>query len=183
VKVTSNGTTAVRTLIYDTVPPVVSILANANATPFTIKGGIEPSARITAIAAKQNGADISIPLSVLSYAVDPVTGSVVWTANLNGYPYDKTTLKFTAVDAASNLKTMFFKSGKPIGDVNIDGLVALDDALACLRHVAGTEILTGESEFQADVGSLVDGHAAQDGSIDITDANLIHRKSYDLVSF
>ena len=183
VKVTSNGTTAVRTLIYDTVPPVVSILANANATPSKIKGTIEPSAKITAIDAKLNGVDISIPLTVLTYEVDPASGSVVWTANLSAYSYDKSTLKFTAVDPAMNQRVMFFKSGKPTGDINNDGRVRLDDALAVLRHVAETDMLIDDPAFQADVGSLVEGQAAQDGMIDITDAVLILGKSYDLVNF
>jgi hypothetical protein len=188
-KVSANtATAAIRNIIYDTTPPAISIQANSYATPSQIVGSVEPSARITAIDAKLNGTAYSIPLSVLSYTLPsvPASGAVVWSANLSqpiSYPYDEGSLTFTAVDPASNAKTITYAKGVPVGDINHDGKVDIDDALLCLRHICGTPTPLDSDWFQADVGLLVDGHAAQDGNVDISDAVLILGKAAGIVTF
>jgi hypothetical protein len=187
VKVTADSATAaIRNIIYDTTPPAISIQANANETPSKIVGSIEPSAKITAIDAKLNGNSYSIPLSVLSYdAYVPGSGSVVWHADLTApqYAYDKDSLIFTAVDPALNQKQITYAKGVPVGDINKDGKVDLDDALLCLRKIVGTYTPPESDWFQADVGLLVDGHAAQDGIVNISDAVLILNKAAGVVTF
>jgi len=184
VKLIANAaTTAVRNIIYDTTLPEITIKADSKISPTKISGLIDPSAKISAVsAALGTGTPFTIPVSVLTFdSYNPASGSVVWHADLNGYTYDKIT--FTTADPAGNLKDLMREAGVPTGDVDADGVVRLSDALAALRHVAGTESLLGTPKFQADVGALVEGHAGQDGIIDIHDAVLILGKSYGLISF
>jgi hypothetical protein len=184
VKVTSGTTTAVRNIIYDTTPPELVLQADSKATPTTISGVLEPSAKISAISAKLNSAPISIPLSVITYApYNPAKGVVSWQADMTGKPYDAESLTFTAVDPAGNAKDLVYISFLPTGDIDGDGVVRLSDALAALRHVSGTETLTGAAFKQGDVGSLVDGHAGRDGVVDISDTVLILNKAYGLMNF
>lgn len=183
VKVSANAaTSAVRNIIYDTVPPEFSIQANTKPAPTTISGALEPSAKIAAISASLSGSNVVIPLSAISYdAYDAVTDSVVWHANLSSYTYD--TISFTAVDPAGNTSLLAYDAVVPTGDVDGDGTVRLADALAALRHVAGTQPLVANPFIQADVGALVESRAGRDGKVDITDATLILKKSYGLLSF
>lgn len=183
VKVAADAaTTAVRNILYDTTLPELTLRADSKPMPTTISGAIEPSAKISAITAKLSGSSVVIPLSVISFdPYDQASDSVVWHAALNGYTYDEIT--FTTADPAGNLKDMKREAGIPSGDVDGDGAVRLSDALSALRHVAGTEALIGNPKFQADVGALVEGHAGQDGIVDIHDAVLILGKSYGLLSF
>jgi hypothetical protein len=189
VKVVANGsTTAIRNILYDATAPVLSIQANASVAPSLLTGTIEPSAKLASVVTSLNGVDTTLPLSRITFDnYDPATGAAVWHANLSGYAFDSLTV--TTVDPAGNHATHDFVNGIPTGDVDGDGVVRLSDAMACLRHVAGTETLPGSSRdknsprFQADVGGLVDGYAAQDGEITVDDALLILQKSYGLKSF
>jgi hypothetical protein len=83
-----------------------------------------------------------------------------------------------------------YTQGIPTGDIDGDGVVRLADALAALRHVAGTERINPlgtDAEktkfFQGDVGGLINGRAARDGVIDIADSVLILSKAYGLLTF
>jgi len=113
--------------------------------------------------------------------------SMVWSVDLTGYTYDS--ISFTTLDPAGNATVRTFVNGIPTGDVDMDGAVRLSDALACLRHVAGTEPLPGlptvkeSPRFQADVGSLIGSRAAQDGEVTVVDAVLILQKAYGLMTF
>lgn len=182
VKVAADAaTTAVRNIIYDTTLPEITIQADSKISPTMISGLIDPSAKISKITGSLGtGSPFDIPVV---YPFVQFTGSVVWHANLNGYPYD--TVTFTAISPAGNEKSLTRKAGIPTGDIDGDGVVRLSDALAALRHVAGTEpfIENSNKKFQADVGALVEGRAGQDGVVDITDAVLILGKSYGLLSF
>jgi hypothetical protein len=189
VKVAANGsTTAIRNILYDATAPVLSIQANASVAPTQLSGTVEPSAKLAGIITRLNGVDTALPLSRITFDnYDPAAGAAVWHANLSGYAFD--TLTVSTVDPAGNQTSRDFVNGIPTGDVDGDGVVRLSDAMACLRHVAGTEVLPGSSRdknsprFQADVGGLVDGYAAQDGEITVDDALLILQKSYGLKSF
>lgn len=182
VKIIANAaTTAVRNIIYDNTLPDLAIQSNTQAMPTLVTGIIEPSAKMKAVSASLKGVPVNIPISVLSFAPVDSNGSVVWHANLGGYTYD--TLSFTTTDPAGNDKLMPYVKGIPTGDIDADGTVRLSDALACLRHVAGKDALSGEPRFQADVGSLVEGHAAQDGDVTVVDAVLILQKAYGLMTF
>ena len=183
VKVSANAaTSAVRNIIYDTIAPDLTIQADSKPAPIIISGAIEPSAKISAITASLLGTPVAIPLSVLSYApYDAATDSVVWHATLSGYAYD--TISFTAVDPAGNTSQLAYSAVVPTGDVDGDGSIRLADALTALRHVAGTQALIGNPFVQADVGALVENRAGRDGKVDITDATLILKKSYGLLSF
>lgn len=183
VKVTANAaTSAVRNIIYDIVAPEFSLQADSKPAPVTVSGSLEASAKITAITASLSGSPVSIPLSVISYdAYDAAVDAVVWHANLTGYTYD--TISFAAVDPAGNASALAYSAVVPTGDVDGDGSVRLADALSALRHVAGTQALTGNPFVQADVGLLVENRAGRDGKVDIGDAGLILKKSYGLLSF
>ena len=183
VKVAANAvTTAVRNIIYDTLAPEFTLQADSKPAPSTISGALEPSAKITGITATLLGSPVAIPLTAISYdAYNAVTDSVVWHANLTGYIYD--TISFTAVDPAGNSSALAYSTVVPTGDVDADGSVRLADALSALRHVAGTQALTGNSFVQADVGLLVENRVGYDGKVDIGDAGLILKKSYGLLNF
>ncbi len=189
VKVTADAaTTAIRNIIYDTTPPEMQIQSNANAMPSQVTGSIEPSSNISLIDATLNGVPYTIPTDKVTYsAYDPATLSVLWTADLIAYNYDEGSLAFTAVDPASNTTKLFYVKGMPTGDTYVDdgktGLIDINDALYCLRHVVGTTTLLGNRRFHGDVGSQVGGHAAQDGAINIVDCTLILGKITGLLSF
>jgi hypothetical protein len=182
IKVVAGATTAVRNIVRDTVLPALTIQADSRTMPTTISGVIEPSAKISAITAQLDTVPVTIPLSVITFdAYDPATNSVVWHANLSGYTYD--TISFTTVDPAGNQRALPYDIGVPSGDIDQDGTVRLNDALAALRHTAGTQVLTTPEFKQADVGSLVNGRAGRDGVVDISDAILILNKAYGLMTF
>lgn len=187
VKVIANASTAaIRNIIYDTTLPEMAIQADAKVAPTQIKGTIEPSAKIASITLHAAGVDSQLPLSNVTFT-NPSAGVVVWNANLSGYAYE--TISFTTADPAGNQTVRTFVNGLPTGDVDGDGAVRLSDAMATLRHVAGTQYLPGtaidknSSRFQGDVGSLIDGKVAQDGDVTVVDAVLILKKAYGLMTF
>jgi len=191
VKVMANGATAaVRNIIRDDTAPLMAIQANSAIAPTTIAGAIEPSAKLAGITARINSVDTPLPIStVVTFdTYNQTTTAAVWHANLVSYSgYES--IKFTTVDPAGNPTERTFVNGIPTGDVDRDGVVRLSDAMACLRHVAGTEPLSGSEldkntpRFQADVGSLIQERAAQDGVVTVEDAMLILLKAYGLKSF
>ncbi len=186
----ANGATAaVRNILYDASAPVMAIQANSNIAPSAITGAIEPSAKLAGVTTTLDGVDTSLPIAtVITFdSYNQTKPAAVWRANLAGYSYDS--IKFTTVDPAGNQTQRTFVNGIPTGDVDRDGAVRLSDAMACLRHVAGTQLLTGSvtdknaPRFQADVGSLIEERAAQDGDVTVEDAMLILLKAYGLKSF
>jgi len=184
IKIISNTTTtaAVRNIIYDTMAPVLSIQADSKSMPTTINGSLEPSAKISAITASLGGTPVIIPISKITFEPNDQSGSVLWHADLASYGYDA--LSFTARDPALNETTLSYAIGIPTGDVDGDGTVRLADALAALRHVAGTEQISDPDKFfNGDVGGLIRGRTARDGVIDITDSVLILNKAYGLMAF
>lgn len=190
VKVIADGNTAaVRNIIRDSVAPVISIQSSANATPAAITGSIEPSAKLADITTRLDGVDTHVPLSMVTFDPysDQSAGDAVWHADLSAYPYSAVT--FTTKDPAGNTSQLSFVSGIPTGDVDGDGVVRLSDAMATLRHAAGTETLAGSPldnktpRFQADVGGLIENRVAQDGAVTVQDAVLILLKAYGLKTF
>lgn len=182
VKIISNGTTALRNIIYDNLAPALTVRADSKSMPSKIYGSLEPSAKISAITATLGGAPVVIPLSKIAFDPYDQSGAVVWSADLNGYTYDS--ISFTALDPAGNSTNLAYKQGIPTGDIDGDGSVRLADALAALRHVAGTEsIVDPDQLFNGDVGALVNGRASRDGTVDIVDSVLILNKAYGLLSF
>jgi hypothetical protein len=180
--IAAGGTTAVRNIIYDTVLPDLTIQADSKLMPTSITGTIEPSAKISAITASLGGTPVPIPVSAITFDPYDQMGTVMWHANLAPYAYDA--ISFTSVDPAGNSTTLSYKQGIPTGDIDGDGVVRLADALAALRHVAGTEAIIDSTKFfNGDVGGLVAGHASRDGIIDITDSVLILNKAYGLLAF
>jgi len=186
--IADGGTTAVRNIVYDANAPLMAIQANAVLSPSQITGTIEPSAKLAGITAKIGGVDTPLPISIVNFdTYDSSKGVVVWHANLASYSIEN--ISFATVDPAGNQTTRFFVNGIPTGDIDMDGVVRLSDAMACLRHVAGTELLSGAPtikdtpRFQADVGSLIENRAAQDGDVTIEDAVLILKKAYGLMNF
>jgi len=186
--IAGGGTTAVRNIVYDANAPLMAIQANAVLSPSQITGTIEPSAKLAGITAKIGGVDTPLPISIVNFdTYDSSKGVVVWHANLASYSIEN--ISFATVDPAGNQTTRFFVNGIPTGDIDMDGVVRLSDAMACLRHVAGTELLPGAPtikdtpRFQADVGSLIENRAAQDGDVTIEDAVLILKKAYGLMNF
>jgi len=179
IKVTAGSTKTVRNIIRDTALPDLTLQADSKAMPSIITGAIEPSAKIS-IAAELETVPVAIPITAITFD-EATSDSVTWSANLAGYTYDVIT--FTTVDPAGNEKVLPYDKGIPTGDIDQDGVVRLSDALAALRHVAGTQTLTGQGFKQGDVGYLVRGRAGRDGVIDINDAVLILNKSYGLMTF
>jgi len=189
VKVMADGATAaIRNIMYDSTAPTLAIQANSAVAPTAISGAIEPTAKLAGITARISGADTPLPISIVTFdAYNQSTAAAVWHANLTGYSYES--IKFTTVDPAGNQTQRIFVNGIPTGDVDLDGKVRLSDAMATLRHVAGTEALSGSEldkntpRFQADVGGLIAERAAQDGIVTVEDAMLILLKAYGLKTF
>lgn len=69
------------------------------------------------------------------------------------------------------------------GDVDGDGVVRLADALAVLRHVAGTESLTYSHLLACDVSGGGGPLPSPDGVCAITDMVMILNKAYGLIVF
>ncbi len=59
------------------------------------------------------------------------------------------------------------------GDVNLDGVIGLDDALLALRHAMSISMLEGDGLLAADFNG--------DGSVSMDDALMILRKAMDLI--
>jgi hypothetical protein len=181
VKIISNATTAVRNIIYDATTPDLTIQADSKPIPTKISGSIESSAKFS-LSALNGVTPVAVPLSRITFEPNDQSGSIVWHVDLSGYVYD--TISFTATDPADNSSLLPYKNGIPTGDVDGDGVVRLADALAALRHVAGTEAIVDINKFfNGDVGGLVQGHVSRDGVIDITDSVLILNKAYGLMDF
>lgn len=68
---------------------------------------------------------------------------------------------FTMPNASVFITAEFYM----IGDVNLDGVIDVSDALAALRHASGQEVLTGDALLAADVNG--------DGSVTQADSNII----------
>lgn len=68
---------------------------------------------------------------------------------------------FTMPNAHVTITAEFYM----IGDVNLDGVIDISDALAALRHASGQEVLTGDALLAADVNG--------DGSVTQADSNII----------
>ncbi len=68
---------------------------------------------------------------------------------------------FTMPNAHVTITAEFYM----IGDVNLDGVIDISDALAALRHASGQEVLTGDAFLAADVNG--------DGSVTQADSNII----------
>jgi hypothetical protein len=179
---TASGTSAVRNIIYDNTAPVLGIQADSRSMPPMISGSIEGSSKISAITASLSGVNVPIPMSAVTFgSYNSATDTVVWHANLSSYAYD--TISFTTTDPAGNDKMRVRTASIPKGDIDKDGYVKLSDALAALRHSAGTGILVGNDFIEGDVGSLVDGRVSSDGEVNVIDAVLILRKAYGLITF
>lgn len=188
IKIISSGASAVRNIIYDTTAPELSIQADSKPMPTYIYGALEPSVKMAAITASLDNVAVTPAILVTEKVTfDPYdqSGKVTWKADLSSYAYDK--ISFKAIDSAGNETVLFYASGIPTGDIDGDGAVRLADALAALRHAAGTEVLDPEIHvnkfFNGDVGQLIKGRAARDGIIDITDSVLILNKAYGLMAF
>ena len=181
VKIISNGTTAIRNIIYDTAKPELTILADSKPMPASVTGSIDPNAKLT-VTTWVGTTPTVVPISKIT---SDQSDQSVWYVDLSGIAYDK--VIFTATDPAGNSYDLTYKPGIPTGDIDEDGTVRLADALAALRHVAGTEVinpLTQDTKyFNGDVGGLVKGRVARDGVIDISDAVLILNKAYGLMAF
>jgi hypothetical protein len=181
VKIISNGTTAIRNIIYDTTQPELTILADSKTMPANVTGSIDPNAKLS-VTTWVGTTPTVVPVSKIT---SDLSDQFVWYVDLSGIAYDMVT--FTATDPAGNSYDLDYKSGIPTGDIDADGTVRLADALAALRHVAGTEPinpLTQETKFfNGDVGELVKGRVGRNGIIDITDAVLILNKAYGLMAF
>jgi len=177
-----SGTTAVRNIISDKTSPALTVQADTKSMPTTIYGTLEPSAKLSAINATLGVSTVDIPMSRITFSTYNGSGSVSWQADLNTYTYDA--ISFSALDPAGNSRTVAYEKGIPTGDIDGDGTVRLADALAALRHVAGTETISDPTKlFNGDVGALVNNRAARDGVIDITDSVLILNKAYGLLLF
>ncbi len=178
---TAGGTSAIRNIIYDNNSPIVGIQADSRSMPATISGSVEGSAKITATASL-NSVAVDIPSSLFSFSpYNSATNTFIWHVDLSAKAYD--TISFTATDPSGNSKNRTRSMVLPKGDVDLDGTVRLSDALATLRHSAGTETLVGGAFEQADVGSLIDGRVSSDGNVNVIDATLILKKSYGLLNF
>lgn len=84
-----NSSTTVRNVIYDTIPPTVTVDPVDPAAPAIISGTVEPGSTVTL---EQGG---------LVVGLARVMGAT-WTIDLSGTPYDPATLVAVATDAAGN---------------------------------------------------------------------------------
>jgi hypothetical protein len=110
-------------------------------------------------------------------AVGTVTYSGgVATLDLTGVAYDATTLNIQALSPAG--------LSSRDGDINLDGVVDIADALKALRVLAGLDPQPSfEQMLHGDVGPVVSGSATTDNRIRMSDVVVILEKSIGLSSW
>ena len=167
--VTENGisSSSVRTIIADTVPPVLLIDPPASPAPGILTGRFSPGMSISA--SDKNG-----PVGTLA-----VTDST-WRLDLSGVSYDPATLTVSAVDAAGNRAWRNLAFTGPDGDLSGDGKVSVADALKALRLVVNMDLPTVNDYLHADIGMVANGRANPKGSIELSDALTILRRAIGL---
>jgi hypothetical protein len=72
---------------------------------------------------------------------------------------------------------------KILGDLNLDGLVDIQDAAALLRISLGMDPATPQAFAHGDVAPLVRGVSQPDGKIDVGDVLVLLRKIVGLVDY
>lgn len=166
----NNVTTALRTIVYDITPPVLTVDPVSVAYPAALTGTVEAGASIVV----KDAAGISGKIAVAGQK---------WTADLTGINYDPATLAAQATDAAGNVSVVRINVPVPDGDVDGDKRVTIMDALTVLRLVVTNQKPTDKQLAHGDIGPLLNGKVNPKGKLDIVDAILILRKALGLSSW
>jgi hypothetical protein len=147
--------TSSRSIIYDPTPPVITTVSTSP---------------IKVTAAVLSAKDKNGPVGTVIYS-----GGVA-TLDLTGVAYDPATLNIQAFSPAG--------LSSRNGDINLDGVVDIADALMALRIMAGLDSPPSfEQMLHGDVGPVVNGLAAADSVIRMSDVVVILEKSIGLSSW
>jgi len=167
----NNVSTALRTIVYDKTPPVVTVDKVAVPYPFMLSGTVEAGA--TVVVKDAAGSPFKV-----------AEAGQKWSADLSGRLYDPATLAVQATDAAgNNSATLAINPPVPDGDMNLDGQVTIADALTVIRLVVFNQKPTNQQLAHGDIGPLLNGKINPKGRLDVVDAILILRKAIGLQSW
>jgi len=149
---TGTTSTSTRSIIYDPIPPVITTVSTS---PIKVTSAV--------LSAKdKNGA-----VGTVTYA-----GGVA-SLDLTGVAYDPATLNIQAFSPAG--------LSSRDGDINLDGVVDIADALKALRVMAGLDSQPSfEQMLHGDVGPVVNVAATADNRIRMSDVVVILEKSIGL---
>ncbi len=145
---TGATSTSSRSIIYDPNPPVITAMSTS---PIIVTAAV-------LTAKDKNG-----PVGTVAYS------SGVATLNLTGVTYDPATLNIQALSPAG--------LSSRNGDLDLDGVVDIADALKALRVLAGLDPQPSfEQMLHGDVGPFVNGESTADSRIRMSDVVVILEK-------
>lgn len=155
VNVTNTATgatsTSTRSIIYDPIPPVITTMSATSPVKVTAPGGV-------LIAKDKNG-----PVGTVT------TSGGIATLDLTGATFDTATLNIQALSPAG--------LSSRNGDLNLDGVVDIKDALKALKVLVGLEPQpTFEQMLRGDVGPVTNGEPSADNRIRMSDIVVIMEK-------
>jgi PKD repeat protein len=152
---TGTTSTSTRSIIYDPIPPVITIVSTS---PIKVTAAV--------LSAKdKNGAVGTITYSGGLASLD-----------LTGVAYDPATLNIQALSPAG--------LSSRNGDINLDGVVDIADALKALRVQIGLDSQPSFVQMlHGDVGPVVNGAATADSRIRMSDVVVILEKIIGMSSW
>jgi len=150
--------TSIRSLFYDPVPPTITVVSATSPIKVSAPGGV-------LIAKDKNGLVGTVSYSGGSATLDLIDGT-----------YDPTTLNIQALSPAG--------LSSRNGDLNLDGVVDIADALKALRILVGLDPKpTFTQMLRGDVGPVVGGEPTTDGRIRMSDIEVMLEKIIGLSSW
>lgn len=165
-----NKSTALRTIIYDVTPPLVSVDPVLVTNPVKLSGTVEAGSSVVVTDAAGVTATV-------------VTDGASWSADLSASVFDYATLSVKTIDAAGNTSVKSIAVPVPDGDLDGDGTVSIRDALRIIRIVVSGDQPTANDLLHGDVGPLLNGKRNSDGNLDMVDAVLLLRKALGQASW
>jgi len=162
--IANNKSVALRTIIYDVTPPVVTIDPVPVAAPVKLGGTVEAGATVVVA----DAAGVTAPV---------VMNGERWSADLTAAVFEYSSLRVTATDAAGNASSKLTSVPVPDGDLDGDGVVTISDALRVIKIVVSNEQPTANDLLHGDVGPLLNGKRNPDGKLDLVDGILLLRKA------
>jgi hypothetical protein len=166
----SNGTAkVVRSIIYDTDAPVLTVDPFVSGTPTQVSGTTDAGGAV----------NVAVKDGSLQIGVVTLNNNGAWSASLPDGSYNATSTFVHATDVAGN-DTVRWDYLPPDGDCNGDFVVTIQDALRALRIYVHSLTPTPWEWAHCDVGPLRQEKANPDGQINIQDALVILRRAIGL---